>query len=77
MDNPTGFSESFILGLIASLGAFVGMIFGAFRKSRCSNIDCCWGMYKCNREVLTNDELALEPPTPTLQLPHNKNEVIV
>ncbi len=72
MDNPTGFSESFILGLIASLGAFVGMIFAAFRKSRCTNIDCCWGMYKCNREVLTKDELALD-----LQLPHNKNEVIV
>lgn len=75
--NPTGFSESFILGLIASVGALVGVIFSAFRKSRCTNIDCCWGMYKCNREVLTQEELAKEPNTPQLQHIHNKNEVIV
>jgi len=34
-------------------------------------------MYKCNREVLTTEELSKEPPTPTLHPPHNKNEVIV
>ena len=77
MENPTGFSESFILGLIASTATFIGMVFAAFRKSRCSNIDCCWGMYKCNREVLTKEEIAVEPRTPNLHLPHNKNEVIV
>jgi hypothetical protein len=67
MTNPTGFSESFILGLIASMGALVGIIFSAFRKSRCSNIECCFGMFKCRREVLTTEELALEPPTPTTE----------
>jgi len=75
MENPTGFSESFILGLIASLGAFVGMVFTAFRKSRCNDINCCWGMYKCSRQVLTEEELKQEPRTPKLQ--EIKNEVLV
>ncbi len=65
MENPTGFSESFILTLIASCGALVGIIFSAFRKSRCTNIECFFGMFKCRRDVLTPEELALEPPTPT------------
>lgn len=64
MENNTTFSESFILGLVASFGALIGIVFGAIRKSRCSNINCCWGLYTCQREVLTHDEIKLEPPSP-------------
>jgi hypothetical protein len=63
-DNPTGFSESFILGLIASIGGLIGVVFSAMRKSRCNHIKCC--CITCDREVLTPDELVDEPPTPNL-----------
>ncbi len=65
--NQTGFSESFILGLIASVGGLISMVFGAMRKSRCGNITCCFGCFKCSREVLTTEELKLEPPSPPLK----------
>ena len=58
------FSESFILGLIASLGGLINLIFGAMRKSRCSNIKCCWGFFRCDREPLTHAEINLEPVSP-------------
>lgn len=63
---PTGFSESFILGLIASVGGLISLIFASLRKSRCGNISCCFGCFKCQREVLTTDELKLEPTSPKL-----------
>ena len=62
--NQTGFSESFILGLIASVGGLISMIFGAMRKSRCGDISCCFGCFKCSRDVMTTEELKLEPPSP-------------
>lgn len=61
---PTGFSESFILGLIASVGGLISLIFASLRKSRCGDISCCFGCFKCKREVLTQEELKLEPPSP-------------
>lgn len=64
VDNNTGFSESFILGLIASVGGLISLVFGAMRKSRCSNISCCWNCFKCVRDPLTSEELKLEPPSP-------------
>ena len=59
-----GMSESFILGLIASVGGLITLIFAALRKSRCGDISCCFGCFKCKREVLTQHELTLEPPSP-------------
>ena len=63
-DNTTGFSESFILGLIASVGGLISLVFSAMRKSRCSNITCCGGLFKCIRDPLTAEEMKLEPPSP-------------
>ena len=60
-------SESFILGLIASLGGLISLIFASMRKSRCEDINCCWGLFTCGRKVLTADELKLEPPSPPLR----------
>jgi len=73
MDNTagdTGLSESFILGLIASLGGLISLIFASMRKSRCGDINCCWGLFSCKREILTSEELKLEPPSP-----HRSNTV--
>ena len=64
VENNSNFSESFILGLIASVGGLISMVFGAMRKSRCSNIKCCWGMFRCDREPLTHAEMKLEPSSP-------------
>jgi len=67
MDNETantGMSESFILGLIASVGGLISLIFASLRKSRCGDISCCFGCFKCQREVLTHEELKLEPVSP-------------
>ena len=58
----TGFSESFILGLVASLGGLISLIFASMRKSRCNRIKCL--CFECNREVLTKEELELEPKSP-------------
>jgi len=66
----TGMSESFILGLIASIGGLISLIFASLRKSRCGDISCCFGCFKCKREVLTADELKLEPLSP-----HRHNSV--
>jgi len=60
----TGMSESFILGLVASLGGLISLIFASMRKSRCGDISCCWGFFSCKREVLTLDEIKVEPPSP-------------
>jgi hypothetical protein len=64
--NQTGFSESFILGLIASVGGLISLVFASMRKSRCENINCCCGMFECKRDVLTADELKLEVPSPKI-----------
>jgi hypothetical protein len=64
MDNQTGFSESFILGLIASVGGLISLIFASMRKSRCEDINCCFGLFKCKRMPLTTEELKLEPASP-------------
>jgi hypothetical protein len=42
--------NGFVLTLVASFSAAVGVVLSYFLKSRCSTIDCC-GM-KCNREVV-------------------------
>ncbi len=60
----TGMSESFILGLVASLGGLISLIFASMRKSRCGDISCCCGLFSCKREVLTLDEIKVEPPSP-------------
>ena len=64
MENQSGLSESFILGLIASLGGLISLIFASMRKSRCGDVSCCWGLFACKREVLSTAELHLEPPSP-------------
>jgi len=58
-------SESFILGLVASVGGLISLIFASMRKSRCESIRCCFGLFECGRKVLTTEEMKMEPPSPT------------
>ena len=60
----SGLSESFILGLIASVGGLISLVFASMRKSRCGDISCCCGLFQCKRTVLTSEELKLEPISP-------------
>ena len=74
MDNEaasTGLSESFILGLIASVGGLVSMVFAAMRKSRCENIKCCCGMFSCQRDVLTHEEIVADAQSPKINSHNN------
>ncbi len=50
-------SESFILGLIASAGGLISLVFASMRKSRCENISCCCGLFNCKRDVMSAEEL--------------------
>ena len=62
MENNTGFSESFILGVIAAFGGLITVVFGAIRKSRCTTLSCCGAT--CTREPLSEkailDEIKVE-----------------
>jgi hypothetical protein len=66
-DNPTGFSESFLLGTIAAFGGLITVVFAAIRKSRCTNLNCC-GM-TCMRTPMSEksvlEEIKLENLKPT------------
>jgi hypothetical protein len=70
---PINYSElSILVGAIAS--ALAALIYST-QKSRCSTIDCCWGMVGCERNIPSvvgecNDlesqlENVLELPRPT------------
>jgi hypothetical protein len=65
VETTGGMSESFILGLIASVGGLITLIFASLRKSRCGDVSCCFGCFKCKREVLTEHELKLEAISPS------------
>jgi len=58
MENQTGFSESFLLGLLAAFGGLITVVFAAIRKSRCTTINCCG--INCAREVMTENEVLQE-----------------
>ena len=64
VENNTQLSESFILGLIASLGGLISLIFSSMRRSRCGDINCCCGLFSCRRQVLTAEEIKAEPISP-------------
>lgn len=63
-------SESFILGLIASVGGLISMIFASMRKSRCENISCCCGLFNCKRDVMTAEEMEIDK-SPKINSPNN------
>ena len=48
---PNDYSN-FITICAAAIGSTLLVLF----KSRCSKISCCWGLYSCDREVLSDEE---------------------
>lgn len=66
-DDPPDFLEKhngFILTLVASMSACLGIVFTYFLKSRCKNIKCL--CLSCDRDVITLDpdqiEISTAPP---------------
>ncbi len=53
-------SESFVLGVIGAFGGLISLIFASLRKSRCNDINCCCGLFKCNRDVMDAEEMAID-----------------
>ena len=53
-------TESGIVMFVASFGALVAIVFTGLRRSRCVEIDFCWGALKCSRKNLTPEELKYE-----------------
>ena len=60
-DDPPDFLEkhnAFILTMVASMSACLGVLFSYFLKSRCKNIKCC--CISCDRDVITLDPQNVE-----------------
>ena len=54
------FNGSFWLGISAGISAFFVIVIGAINKSKCSNVDCCWGFFKCIRDTKAEEDIELE-----------------
>ena len=53
-------SESFVLGIIGAFGGLITLVFASLRKSRCNDINCCCGLFKCNREVMSAEQMVID-----------------
>jgi hypothetical protein len=51
--------------VLGSLGGLLLIIF----KSRCVNINCCWGLWSCDREVASDEDEPSPEPEPEEQEP--------
>lgn len=60
MEDDMPFSESFILGIIGAIGGLISLIFASLRKSRCHSINCCCGLFTCNRDVMDAEQMAID-----------------
>jgi hypothetical protein len=54
------FNGAFWLAISASVSAFFVIVIGAINKSKCSDVDCCWGFFKCIRDIKAEEEIQLE-----------------
>jgi hypothetical protein len=60
-------TESFYNGLYVFLGGWVLAVLAVAYKSKCSNVNVCWGMLKIERDVeveLQEDLRQIQPPQP-------------
>ena len=58
MKNDTGFSESFLLGMVAAFGGLITIVFASIRKSRCTTLRCCGT--ECTRIPLSEEAVLQE-----------------
>tara|TARA_R110000823_G_scaffold259789_3_gene380844 strand:- start:985 stop:1191 length:207 start_codon:yes stop_codon:yes gene_type:complete len=52
-------TPSFIITLTGMVGAGLGLLLVTCLKSRCSNVQFCWGLIDCQRQVIPANELGL------------------
>jgi hypothetical protein len=60
-------TESFYNGLYVFLGGWILAVLAVAYKSKCSNVNVCWGMLKIERDVeveLQEDLRQIQPPQP-------------
>jgi hypothetical protein len=60
-------TESFYNGLYVFLGGWVLAVLAVAYKSKCSNVNVCWGMLEIERDVdieLQEDLRQMQPPQP-------------
>lgn len=50
-------TETFWLSLAGIIVGFCGGAFAALNKSKCANVTCCWGMFKCIRDTQSEERL--------------------
>ena len=56
--------------VISSIGGLLLIVF----KSRCKTINCCWGMWSCDREVKEEEEEGGDKPRRSARLKEKELE---
>ena len=56
MDTTT-FNGSFFLSVGGLFISFIGILFYNLRRSRCKECEVCYGLFKCERELMSQEEL--------------------
>jgi len=54
------FNGTFWLSISASISAFFIIVVGVINKSKCSNVNCCFGLFSCVRDTKAEEEIQLE-----------------
>jgi hypothetical protein len=67
------FNATFWLSFCGVVAGILGLVFTAINKSKCRNVECCCGIFKCVRDTDAEVELeehridhGLPPETPTI-----------
>jgi len=69
------FNGSFWIAIVGGIGAVIGLIFTAINKSKCQEIACCYGLFKCVRD--TQAETEIEERRLELRIPESpKNNIV-
>jgi hypothetical protein len=63
--DSTQFNGAFWLAISASVSAFVVVVIAALNKSKCINVNCCCGLFSCQRD--TKSEMEIEEKALELQ----------
>jgi hypothetical protein len=56
--NEQVFNGTFWLSLAGVFAGIIGVVIGVVNKSKCKNVDCCCGIFKCVRD--TDAEVEIE-----------------
>lgn len=50
-----------IAAVITAAATGIAAVLVKMRRSRCSKIRCCWGLFNCEREVVSDDDVVDTP----------------